>query len=185
MCSSDLGALWAARGSQVHVLAQHKGAGKLDPHLSIRTTAGPDGTFSLDGLSRLPGGKYVVQAALDDIWLSPAVPLDLPADANAAAGPIALAIPAPGRSVTLEIVRQGKAPLADTELTVDLPAGPMTDAVRPKSLRTDGRGKVLLAGLPAGDNTVHIAGVAGKFTVRVPPVGGAGPSELRLVLPAP
>ena len=58
----------------VHILAAHQGAGKLDGLLSVSTYADPDGRFGLHGLTP---GKYIVQAAIDDIWLSQSVELTI------------------------------------------------------------------------------------------------------------
>jgi hypothetical protein len=161
----------AARGV-IHLLARHEGLGKLDEWMEIATTANGDGSFALTGLSP---GAYTVQAALDDIWLSDSVHVTV---GDKDLDPIRLDVPGPGASVVVKIEQAGGRPLAETDLTVALPPGPLTDRLRPLSLRTDAAGRVLLAGLPAGPNRLSVAGAKGEFKVAIPAAGEAAPAEL-------
>src|SRR5262249_44603773 len=60
----------------IRVLAAYegKGHGRLAGALSVSATAQADGTFELAGLTP---GRYSLQAALDDIWLSPSTVIEV------------------------------------------------------------------------------------------------------------
>jgi hypothetical protein len=58
----------SGRRGTIEVLAQWQGEDFLKPYLNVKTTAEADGNFYLGGMTP---GDYVIQAALDSIWLSP------------------------------------------------------------------------------------------------------------------
>ena len=73
--------------------------------------------------------------------------------------PVRLEIPALGAPTVLTLEGPDGKPVIDREVVVQsLPAGPLSDRLRPASLRTDGHSKVLLCGLPAGENVLRIRG---------------------------
>jgi hypothetical protein len=151
-----------ARPGKIRVLAVHRGNGKLDAAMSLHTTADVDGRFELAGLTP---GHYEVQAALDDIWLSPPVPLDVAPNA-AQLPPLALAIPAPGGAVRVTFPPN---PAADLEVKVDHP-GPLGEALWPQAFPADGAGVVFIPTLEKGRHTLRLPGGALR-EVDVPAVG--------------
>jgi protocatechuate 3,4-dioxygenase beta subunit len=161
-------------GGSIRVLARHEGFGKLDEWMSVSVTTNPEGSFVLYGLSP---GAYTVQAALDDIWISDGVHVTVK---DKDLDPIRLDIPVPGASAVLKIELAGGKSPGEVEVTVALPPGPLTDLLRPRSLRTDGTGRVLLAGLPAGESRLSIEGIKGEFKVALPAAAGSAPPELKL-----
>ena len=164
-------------GSLVRVVAAHQGRGVLDAALGLATTAGPDGRFTLAGLTP---GRYMVQAARDGIWASKAV--ELRVEPDKVPPPLALEIPAPGESVTLEFVDHAGRPLADVSITLAYPQGPFA-SLWPATLRADASGRLTLRGLAAGPNSVSISGTteAATFLVGEAP-GRPGQAAVKRVI---
>jgi hypothetical protein len=154
----------------VHVLARHQGNGKLDEPMSVRTTANVDGTFELAGLSP---EMYIVQASVDDVWVSPSVTVRVAPDGTTTpAGPIALKVQ-PGAAVMVELRDKAGGPLPGARVAPEVPPGPMTDLLRPPWLTADAAGRVLLSGLSAGE-----------ITLRIRPAGASGPGqEAKVTIP--
>lgn len=150
-----------SNGSLVRVVAAHQGRGVLDAALSLATTAGPDGRFTLAGLTP---GRYMVQAARDGIWTSKAV--EVVVELDKVAPPLALELPAPGESVTLEFVDRAGRPLAGESFTLARPQGPFA-SLWPATLRADASGRLTLRGLEAGPHSVSISGTREEATFRV------------------
>jgi hypothetical protein len=149
--------------SVFRVLAAYQGRGTLNALLSVETTASADGAFTLAGLTP---GTYQVQAARDDLWLSPAQTLIVTGNPLP---PLTLDILPPGLPVVLHLVNSlGQAQPGRT-VTLDRPAGPLTGLLWPKTAAADSQGDLRLDGLEAGPHTVN--GTA-SFTV-LPQAGDA------------
>jgi hypothetical protein len=167
--------------SLVRVVAAHQGRGVLDAALGFATTAGPDGRFTLAGLTP---GRYMVQAARDGIWTSKAV--EFVVEPDKVAPPLALEIPAPGESVTLEFVDRAGRPLAGESFTLARPRGPFA-SIWPATLRADASGRLTLRGLEAGPHSVSISGTMETATFRVneAPDRAVQPAVKRVILQRP
>lgn len=152
----------SARGlpGTIRVLAAYRGRGRLGALFSRDMTARPDGTFTLDGLTP---GTYRVQAARDGIWLSQTLPLTVGASPPSPS-PLTLDIAPPGVPVVLHM---GGVP--GQTVTLDRPAGPLTEELWPITVATDGAGDLRLDGLEAGRHTVVPAG-GSPVVFDVPPV---------------
>lgn len=163
--------------SQFRIRAAYQGKGRLNDALSVEATAQADGTFTLGGLT---AGTYQVQAARDDIWLSHTQTLTVTGDPLL---PLALDIPPPGLPVILHLVSPlGKA-LAGQTVTLDRPAGPLTDLLWPKTAAANANGDLRLDGLEAGPHTIN-----GTALFKVPPQAdeaARSPSVQTLVLARP
>jgi hypothetical protein len=170
------GASPAGRVGSIRILAAYEGRGKarLAGVLSVRTTAQDDGSFELAGLTP---GKYEVQAALDDIWLSPAVTMEI---VDRSVYTTALAIPAPGGAVVAKVVGPEDRPLPGRTVTVDRPAGPLTSLLWPAEWTTDGAGEVHIPALEAGRHFLRVKGTAATAEVIVPPLPAAKPVVAQL-----
>lgn len=93
MVREPAGAIQIGRAGSIEVLAEWQGEEYLKPYLKVSVTADADGNFQLGGLT---SGNYVVQAALDSIWLSaPILVHARPSETS----PIELKIPLPGAAV--------------------------------------------------------------------------------------
>lgn len=165
-------------GSVVRVVAAHQGRGVLDAALSLATSAGPDGRFTLVGITP---GRYLVQAARDGIWTSKAV--EFLVEPGQAPPPLALEIPAPGETVTLEIVDDAGRSLAGESVTLARPEGPLA-SLWPASFRADASGRLILRGLEAGPHSVSLSGTSETATFRVDnaTASHAGPAVKRVIL---
>jgi protocatechuate 3,4-dioxygenase beta subunit len=157
----------SARHATIRVLAAYQGKGALDAALSVSTTADADGRFTLAGLTP---GTYEVQAAMDNIWVSPSVSLQV-VDRDPA--PINLAIPAPGTPVLLHVRDVAGHPVAGAVVTLDRPAGPLASALWPQHWISDGAGLVAIPTLEAGQHLLRAAGAEQPVTVDVPPLPAA------------
>jgi hypothetical protein len=153
------------RPGVVRVLAAYQGKGFLSPYLSVATTADADGGFTLAGLTP---GDYVVQAALDNIWLSPPVTLHITGPGPAR---INLAIPEPGAPVRLALRDTHGKPIVGREITIER-SGPL-QWLWPDKWISDGAGVVYIPTLEAGPQTIHVTGVSKAVRFRVPPLPGA------------
>jgi len=148
-------------GSRIRVVAASQGRGVLDPALGLATTAGPDGRFTLAGLTP---GRYRVQAARDGIWISKA--LEVAVEPGKVPPPLSLDIPPPGEPVTLECVDRAGQPLAGESFTLARPKGPFA-TLWPATLRADVSGRLTFRGLEAGSHSVSIAGTMEAQTFQV------------------
>jgi hypothetical protein len=152
------------RPCRIRVLAACQDRGRLDDVLSIHVTAQEDGTFELAGLGP---GKYQVQAALDDIWLSKTVSIEV---GNTSLAPITLAIGQPGGPVLIKLVNGAGKPLPGKELTLDRPEGPLTKSLWPAVWKADGAGDVYIPALEAGRHTLRVNGAVREITARPLPI---------------
>jgi protocatechuate 3,4-dioxygenase beta subunit len=168
-------------GSLVRVVAAHQGRGVLDAALGLATTAGPDGRFTLAGLTP---GRYRVQAVRDGIWTSKAIEVSVELDK--VTPPLTLEIPAPGEPVTLEFVDRAGRPLAGESFTLARPRGPFA-SLRPETLHADASGRLTLRGLEEGLHSVSISGTTEAATFRVGKAADRPTQEgvMRLVLQRP
>lgn len=151
----------------VRVLAAYQGRDRPGGLADVRTTAEPDGTFELTGLT---SGRYLVQAAVDDLWLSPAAAVEVP---GGEAGPLALAVPALGGRLTVAVVDAAGRPQPGLAVTLDRPPGPLADALWPPGWTTDGAGRVDVPVLEAGRYLIRVAG-AEPVAVELPTLATRG-----------
>jgi hypothetical protein len=163
------------RPGRIRVLAAFQGRGFLDSALSVETTADVDGRFTLAGLTP---GKYKVQAALDDIWVSPTTTIEV---VDKKREPIALAIPAPGAPVLVHLRDHAGKPLVGEPMTIDRPPGPLSDALWPREWSSDGAGLVYIPTLEAGDHVVHARG-SKAVHITVTPLPADKPVEVDFVV---
>ncbi len=160
--------------ARIHVLADYQGQGKLASMLSVDTTADADGRFVLSGLTP---GRYEVQAALDDIWLSDTRAILVgPGDI----ADIVLDIGTPGGGTTIILSGVDGKPLKHTAVTLERPAGPLSRRCWPAEWWSDGVGRIFIPTMEAGKHRFHVQtdGSAHEFTVPPLPVKDAG--EVRI-----
>jgi hypothetical protein len=138
------------RDERIRVMAGPADQTSLAPLLSVQTIAQPDGSFELSGLAP---GKYEVQAAYDDLWLSESVTVtvgDGPLEA------VTLPIATLGGPLIVKIVGNGGKPMRDRAVTIDRPKGPLNTLLWPKEWYTDGAGEIWIGALEAGEHTVRV-----------------------------
>jgi hypothetical protein len=150
------------RPGVIHVIASYQGNGALNPYLSVATTADANGRFTLAGLTP---GDYLIQAALDDIWLSPPAELRV---SKSHLKSLRLAIPLPGAPVQVHVRDASGQAVVGTSITLDH-AGPLK-ALWPSEWITDGAGSVYLPTLEAGEHSINVAGASQPLRFRVPPL---------------
>jgi hypothetical protein len=138
------------RDEKIRVMAGYQGKGVLNDYLSVQTIAQPDGTFELSGLTP---GTYLVQAAMDDLWLSESTTVTI---ADAAPAPVTLDIGKPGGPLTVRIVGNGGKPMKARPVIIDRPKGPLNSLLWPAQWLTDGAGEVWIPALEAGQHTVRV-----------------------------
>jgi hypothetical protein len=155
----------AGRPGVLHVVAAYQAAKFLQPYLSLETTADSEGHFVLSGLT---SGDYVVQASLDNIWLSPAVPFHM---GTAKPPSFQLAIALPGAPLYLKLRDGSGKPLPGAKVTVER-NGPMAD-LWPTSWTAGGKGLVFIPTLETGWQTIRIPGQAKVVRVKIPPAPAA------------
>jgi len=160
--------------ARFRVLAAFQGKGKLNGALSIEANAQDDGSFELAGLTP---GSYQVQAAMDDIWLSKCARLEVGGKPLA---PLVLDVPAPGAPVVVRLVDGNGRPMAREEAAIERPAGPLQARLWPKTLRSDGAGRIVLEGLEHGEHKLTLTGTGTAHAVRIPRPGDgpAVPSQI-------
>lgn len=158
------GASPVQRPGAILVMAAHQGGGFLDPYLSVSSSAGADGAFELAGLTP---GDYQIQAALDDIWLSPPVNLRI---GGAATRPVALSIPPPDVPVRLQLRDASGKVASGVSVTLDH-GGPLAD-FWPRNWTSDALGSVFIPTLEAGLHTVSAAGGSSPVRFEVPALPG-------------
>jgi hypothetical protein len=160
------------REHQFVVNARYQGVGKLAPAMSREVATDADGSFRLNALTP---GTYLVQASLDNIWLSASIRLKVDASAPNIP-PLTLDIPAPGPGLNIKVVDKAGKPVADARATVSRPEGPINDGVWPKDFRTDGAGVLHIRPLESGRQTIRVQG-ADDWSVDVPPLAGLNAIE--------
>jgi protocatechuate 3,4-dioxygenase beta subunit len=147
------------RPGTIHVLAAYQDQRTLSPALSVTTTADADGRFTLTGLTP---GTYLVQAALDEIWLSSVVTL------HVSDGPmqaIHLVVPSPGTAVRLELREPSGKPLIGHSVTVER-SGPLA-YLWPHELISDGSGSIEIPTMESGQQTIRVSGRSKPVEFRV------------------
>lgn len=168
------GGALAGHDGRIRVLAEHAGSGKLDQALSIRTTAQADGSFELAGLTP---GRYRVQAAVDDVWISSTAELIVH---DSDPPPLLLTVPDPGQPTILHLLDSNGAPIVNQDVIMDVPDGPLAKAILPSHFHSDGAGRVYLEGLAAGPHAFHLRGVR-EANLIIPQMSNAtAPAELKL-----
>jgi hypothetical protein len=150
----------ARRPGVIHILAAYQGDPALSSALSIATTADADGHFVLSGVT---SETYLVQAALDDIWLSSVAPLRA---ASVNIKPIHLAIPLPGSAVRPELRDRAGRPVVGRAVTMHR-TGPLA-YLWPHQLISDGAGSIYIPTLEAGKQTIHVNGESKPLKFHVP-----------------
>ena len=167
------------RPGQIRVVAAYQDRGMLNPALSLETTADPEGRFQLAGLTP---GRYLVQAALDEIWLSPAVEQQV---GERDPAPIALAIPAPGAPVRIRLLDRAGRPAIGARLTLDRPAGPLAATLWPALFEADGAGVIQIPTVEAGRQTVRAEGSDNPVGFDVPALPAKAPVEVSITVDRP
>ena len=122
----------AGLNGQLRVLAGYQDAGKLNQPLSVWATPQDDGTFEVAGLTI---GHYLIQAALDGIWLSDSISAEV---ADHDIPNLMLDISQPGSPVALTVVDGTGKPVIGQKVKIDRPVGPLTDLDWPAAFLTDG-----------------------------------------------
>jgi hypothetical protein len=146
------------RTGSLRVFAQPLEPNDLLWQFVIDVSAQADGSFELAGLN---AGKYRVQAALDNIWLSASQEVTGPA-----AEPLTIDIPQPGGPAIIEVADQAGAPAKNVKVTLDRPVGPLCDLLWPKEIEVDSAGKAYVPALEAGEHTLRVQDRAVTVTVR-------------------
>ena len=164
------------RNEGIRVMAGYLGKGSLNSYLSVQTIAQPDGTFELAGLAP---GKYEVQAALDDIWLSESLTVTV---ADAPLEPVTLTVGTPGGPLVVRVVGNGGKPMRNRAVTIDRPRGPLSALLWPTEWLTDGGGEVWIPALEAGQHTVRVPRTTrtGEATVLRLPVDDAVALQIQI-----
>lgn len=164
------------RNERIRVMAGCLGKGTLNDIMSVQTIAQPDGTFELSGLTP---GKYEVQAALDDLWLSESASVTV---AEASPAPVTLNIGTPGGPLTVRIVGNGGKPMKARPVVIDRPKGPLNRLLWPAQWLTDGAGEVWIPVLEAGQHTVRVPRTTrtGEATVLGLPVDSAVALQIQI-----
>jgi hypothetical protein len=160
------------REHQFVVNARYQGVGKLASAMSREVVTDADGSFRLNALTP---GTYLVQASLDNIWLSASLRLNVDAKAPNIP-PLRLDIPLPGPGLNIKVVNAAGKPVVDARATVSRPEGPINDGVWPKDFRTDGAGVLHIRPLESGRQTVRVLG-ADEWSIDVPPLSGLNAIE--------
>ncbi|MGI4789545.1 MAG: hypothetical protein ACRYFS_11920 [Janthinobacterium lividum] len=148
--------------SSFRVLAAYQGRGKLNRLLNVDTTAQSDGTFVLSGLTP---GTYRVQGARDGLWLSQSQTLVV---TDSSLPPLTLDIAPPGTPMLLHLTNAAGQALPERIVTLNRPAGPLTDLLWPRTATADTHGDLWLDGLEAGPQMID-----GTAAFTVPPLSGA------------
>src|SRR5215472_13281377 len=169
----DRSALRPGTGS-IRVIAAYQGESFLAPWLSVEAHADADGNFALKGLSP---GKYQIQAALDEIWLSAPVTVNV-SDQNPE--PVHLAIAAPGAALRIQLRGEDNKPVAGGAITIDH-EGPLS-SLWPQQWVSDGAGVIFVPTLESGKHTIRGKGLSKPEVIEVPPLRTATPVDFVLTL---
>ena len=119
-------------------------------------------------MSGLTPGLYLVQAALDDIWLSPGVRIDV--KDQAAERVQDLDIGAPGVATVVQCVDAGGKPVAGAKAKVQRPAGPLSEQLWNLEFVADAAGVMHIPPLEAGEHVLLFEGQAGEQRFTVAPI---------------
>lgn len=160
-----------SRPGNVHVVAAYQNKGILNSALSVATSADADGHFTLAGLTP---GRYLVQAALDEIWLSPPERIEVAAKKLK---PINLTIPSPGAPVRLQLLDSGGNPVVEKSIEIDQ-RGPLA-VLWPRQWTSDAAGTIYIPTLEAGRHRIRIQGPSRRVKFDVPALP-AKPIEIPL-----
>jgi hypothetical protein len=168
------------RDARIRVVVVAEGRRALAATFGREVTADPDGRFRLPGLAP---GRYRVQAARDEIWLSRSVPLVIEPGKDAA--PIDLDIPEPGAPVALDLVDGRGRPIPGLSFAIRRPEGPLA-AELPMAYTTDERGSAIVRGLESGPQSLVADGDPEPHAFAVPPARpGATPDGVRVEVARP
>ena len=149
----------------VRLLAAYSGKGRLNGPLSVETLAQANGTFDLAGLTP---GRYRVQAALDDLWFSETVELEV---TDRPPAPLDLEIAAPGTPMVLKIGRVKEA------VSISRPSGPLVEQLGGSEFVSDGAGRVYVPTVEAGEHMIAVGGR--RLPVSVPRVSAENSAQVR------
>lgn len=165
------GAAPSHRPGTIHILAAYQGQGVLNSALSVTATAEADGHFTLAGLTP---GAYLIQASLDEIWLSPEISVRV-SDKNPK--PIRLDIPGPGVPLRIQLLNSAGKPAGGKSIEIDR-TGPLA-TLWPSQWTSDVAGWIYVPTLEAGPHRIRVQGVSQPVSVQIPPLP-AKPVEIRL-----
>lgn len=165
------GAAPSKRPGTVHVFAAYQGQGPLSSVLSVTTTADADGNFTLAGLTP---GTYLIQASLDEIWLSQQEKVRVVAGN---AKPIKLSIPLPGAPLHVKLVDSVGNPVMEKSITIDR-TGPLA-VLWPQRWTSDSLGAIYVPTLEAGRHRIRVSGSSTSLTINIPHLP-AKPVEVRV-----
>jgi len=144
----------------IRILAIYQGKGHLKWPLSMEVTTDPEGRFVLSGLT---SGRYLVQARLDDVWLSPAATMEV---GDTDPDPLALDMPVPSALVLLHVVDRDGHPVIGAAIDVDRAAsGPPPDP-----WISDDAGLISFPRLGAGSHVLRSVDSGTTMTLAVPPL---------------
>ena len=166
------------RRSRFVVVAQCEGKGKLAVWLSRTVVPEEDGSFALTALTP---GAYRAQAAMDNIWLSPSVRMDVAADATLK--PLTLDIGQPGPATMFKVVDRSGKPLPDVKAMVARPDGPLAETLWPREFTSDGAGAIHIPPLEAGSHKLQVHGAKERL-LAVPPLADVNAIEVEPVVVA-
>jgi hypothetical protein len=142
--------------------------------LSAWATPQDDGTFEVAGLTN---GHYRIQAAVDGIWLSDSVSVEV-TDHDILN--LMLDIGQPGSPVALTVADGTGKPLIGQKVKIDRPVGPLTGLDWPADFLTDGAGVVNIPPLEVGKHKIHVGQFSTDVTAR--PLPCKAPVEVRCVI---
>jgi hypothetical protein len=155
------GGPFEGRNARVRVVAAFRGRGVFDRVLSAEAAVEADGRFSLHGITP---GRYVLQAARDDIWLSRATELVVSPDVPSPE-PV-LDIAEPGEAVAVTVVDARGLPVAGLAISPVRPEGPLA-GLWPAAFHTDASGTVVFRSLEEGTHRLLIDGRTVPQALRV------------------
>lgn len=143
----------------------------MNSALSVTATAEADGHFTLAGLTP---GAYLIQASLDEIWLSPEISVRV-SDKNPK--PIRLDIPGPGVPLRIQLLNSAGKPAGGKSIEIDR-TGPLA-TLWPSQWTSDVAGWIYVPTLEAGPHRIRVQGVSQPVSVQIPPLP-AKPVEIHL-----
>ena len=155
------GGPFEGRNARVRVVAASRGRGAFDGVLGAEASVEADGRFTLHGLTP---GRYLLQAARDDIWLSRAAELAVSRDVPSPE-PV-LDIAEPGETVAVTVVDERGGPWPTSRCIPLRPEGPLA-GLWPAAFRTDASGTVVFRGLEEGTHRLLIDGRPVRQELRV------------------
>lgn len=161
------------RHGVIHVIAEWQGKSFLQPYLSLDTTADTEGNFVLGGLTV---GEYIVQASLDNLWLSQPMAIHVSANPNKS---VQLNIPLPGAALHIQLLDSNDKPVSGGNLVVER-SGPMA-RLWPAKWTSDANGIIVVPTLETGLQTIRVDGEGKAVHVRIPSTP-APPVELPIVV---